>query len=61
MRVIDIIKPLYEFAPPQDPNLAVELLTTLANMIVNNQLEPKLKKEAVNIIGSIEKLSLIHI
>ena len=55
MRVIDIIKPLYEFAPPTDADSSVELLRTLADMVLKGQLEGELKKEATNIIVKVEK------
>jgi len=55
MKVLDIIQPLFEFAPVTGSHSTTDLLKTLANMLVNGQLEGTLKTTAIRIIANIER------
>ena len=55
MRVLDVIKPLYEFAPPSAGVDTVELIKTLLSMVLNNKLEGPARHQAIDVLAKIEQ------
>jgi len=54
MKVLDIIKPLYEFAPPTAGAGSIELIKNLLNMVMNHELEGPAYKQAVDLLVDLE-------
>jgi predicted transcriptional regulator len=54
MRILDIIKPLYEFAPPTTGTGSIELIKNLLSMVMNHELEGPAYKQAVDLLVDLE-------
>lgn len=54
MRILDIIKPLYEFAPPTTGTGSIELIKNLLSMVMNHELEGTAYKQAVDLLVDLE-------
>jgi hypothetical protein len=54
MRILDIIKPLYEFAPPTAGAGSIELIKNLLSMVMNHELEGPAYKQAVDLLVDLE-------
>jgi len=54
MRILDIIKPLYEFAPPAAGAGSIELIKNLLSMVMNHELEGTAYKQAVDLLVDLE-------
>jgi len=54
MRILDIIKPLYEFAPPTAGAGSIELIKNLLSMVMNHELEGSAYKQAVDLLVDLE-------
>jgi hypothetical protein len=54
MRILDIIKPLYEFAPPTTGAGSIELIKNLLSMVMNHELEGPAYKQAVDLLVDLE-------
>ena len=54
MRILDIIKPLYEFAPPTAGNGSIDLVKNLLDMVMNHKLEGDAYRQAVAMLVDIE-------
>lgn len=54
MRVLEIIKPLYEFAPPTAGAGSIELIKNLLSMVMNHELEGPAYKQAVDLLVDLE-------
>jgi hypothetical protein len=55
MRVLDIIKPLFEFAPPSTGEGTADLIRTLLSMVLNNTLEGPARHQAIDVLARIEQ------
>ena len=54
MRILDIIKPLYEFAPPTAGAGSIKLIKNLLNMVMNHELEGPAYRQAVDLLVDLE-------
>ena len=54
MRVLEIIKPLYEFAPPESEDGSINLISNLLTMVLNHELEGEAYDRAVELLVDLE-------